>query len=105
MDKEIEKIIVKFLSNNANEEDLNQLTHWLKTKENARLFDHYIEINYALDMNINEFDSKGVKKALTKKIKQDKSVFYKYNVYRGFKYVAAAVVIFGLGFFFQRQYI
>jgi hypothetical protein len=101
MNKEIEKIIVKFLTNSANEEDLNKLTDWLKTKDNIQFFDHYIETNYALDMNMNEFDSNGVKKALAKKIRQDRSVFYKYKV---FKYAAAAVIVFGLGYFFRDNF-
>lgn len=80
MDNKIEKIIVKFLTNSANEEDLNKLTDWLNVKNNIQFFDQYIETNYALDMNMNEFDSKRVKKALAKKIGQDKSVFYKYRI-------------------------
>ena len=47
MNKEIEEIIVKFLTNSAKEEDLNKLTNWLKTKDNVHLFDRYIETNYA----------------------------------------------------------
>jgi hypothetical protein len=52
-------------------------------------------------MNMNEFDSNGVKKALAKKIRQDRSVFYKYKV---FKYAAAAVIVFGLGYFFRDNF-
>ena len=40
---------------------------------------------------MNEFDSKGVKKALMKKIKQDKSIFYKFKFHKVMKYAAVAV--------------
>lgn len=101
MNKEIEKKIVKFLTNCANEEDLNELANWLKTKDNTQLFDHYIETNYALDMNMNKFDSRGVKNALKGKIKQDKNVFYQYKIFKAFKYAATAAIIFGMGFFLR----
>ncbi|MDO5977468.1 FecR family protein [Flavivirga spongiicola] len=101
MNEKIENIIVKFLTNGANEEELEKLSNWLKIKDNAQFFDHYIKTNYALDMNMNEFDSKGVKKALMEKIKQDKRIFYKLKIHKVMKYAAVAVVFLGLGYFYQ----
>ena len=101
MDKEIEKIIVKFLTNGANEEDLNKLANWLNVKNNVQFFDQYITTNYALDMNMNEFDSKSVKNALAKKIRQNKNAFYKYRLHKITKYAAAAIIVFSLGYFFR----
>ncbi|MBU2950599.1 DUF4974 domain-containing protein [Tamlana agarivorans] len=104
MNKEIENIIVKFLISSANEEELDQLGVWLKTKENVKLFGEYIEINYALDVNFNEFDNKNVKNALSEKIKQESSVFYKYKVYNVLKYAAVVLLFFGLGFIFKEHF-
>ncbi|MGY0425453.1 MAG: FecR family protein, partial [Polaribacter sp.] len=103
MSEEIEKIIVTFLTNGANKEELKKLTDWLKIKGNVHFFDHYIDINYALNTNINEFDSKGVKEALMKRIKQDKNIFYKLKIRKVMKYVAAALIILGLGYYFQNN--
>ena len=101
MNEEINKIIVKFFTNCANEEDLERLENWLNVKNNTQIFDKYTQTNYALDMNINEFNSKSIKKALVKKINQDKRVFYKHRLYKITKYAAAAVIVFSLGLFFQ----
>ena len=101
MNEEINKIIVKFFTNCANEEDLDKLENWLNVKNNTQIFDKYTETNYALDMNINEFNSKSIKKALVKKINQDKRVFHKHRLYKITKYAAAAVIVFSLGLFFQ----
>lgn len=103
MNEKIEKIIVKFLTNGANEEELEKLADWLKIKNNTHFFDYYIKTNYALDMNMNKFDSKGVKKALTKKIKQDTSIFYKFKIRKVMKYAAVAVIFLGIGYFFQQD--
>ncbi len=101
MKKEIENIIVKFLTNGANEEELEKLAKWLKDKDNVLLFDRYVKMNYALDMNLNKFNSDAVKIALRKKKRQDKSVFYRLRTHKVLKYAAAAVIIFGLGYFFR----
>lgn len=100
MNKEIEKIIVKFLTHNANEKDLDKLTDWFTTKKNVLFFDHHIETNYALNMNMNKFDSSGVKKALLKKIRQDRFVFYQKKVVQ---YAAIALMVFGSGYFFRHH--
>ncbi len=101
MKKEIENIIVKFLTNVTNEEELEKLAKWLKDKDNVLLFDRYVKMNYALDMNLNKFNSDAVKIALRKKKRQDKSVFYRLRTHKVLKYAAAAVIIFGLGYFFR----
>lgn len=101
MNKKIENIIVKFLMNTANIEELEALTHWLKKPENKQYFKNYVRINYAMDINMKQFDTENAKKEYLRKIKQDKSMFFKLRLYNISKYAAAAVIVFGLGYLFK----
>ncbi len=104
MNEEINKIIVKFLTNGASEKELEEFACWLNNKENANYFDYYIKINYALNINMNEFDSKRVKETLMKKIQHDKNLFYKLKIYNFIKYAAVAIVFLGMGYFYQQYF-
>jgi ferric-dicitrate binding protein FerR (iron transport regulator) len=101
MNENIEKILVKFLMNTANIDDLEMLTEWLKKEENNDLFESYVKINYAMDLNMNEFDSKSAKKEYLRKIREDKRMFYKLKRSKVFKYAAAAILVLGMSYFFQ----
>ncbi|WP_299671857.1 FecR family protein [uncultured Polaribacter sp.] len=102
MNENIEKKIVKFLMNAANIDDLEVLTTWLQKKKNKQLFKDYIRTNYAMDININPFDTEKAKREYLRKIRQDKKKGHTLKIYTLFKYAAAAVLIFGLGYFYQQ---
>lgn len=99
MTKKIEKIIVKFLMNTANVEELEMFTDWIKEPENKQLFKSYVKANYAIDINMKHFDTENAKKEYLNRIKKEKKAIYK--LYRVSKYAAAAVIVFALGFFFR----
>ena len=101
MNQKMENIIVKFLMNTANINELESLTIWLKKPENRQIFKSFVKTNYAMDINMKKFDTENVKKEYLSKIKKDKSVFYRYRFHEISKYAAAAVILFGLGFFFR----
>tara|TARA_B110000902_G_C14269553_1_gene572632 strand:+ start:1530 stop:2681 length:1152 start_codon:yes stop_codon:yes gene_type:complete len=101
MNENIEKILVKFLMNTANIDDLEMLTEWLKNEDNKHLFETYVKINYAMNLNMNEFDSKNAKKVYLKKIKEDKRMLYKLKRNTFLKYAAAAVLVLGMSYLFQ----
>ena len=101
MNQKIENIIVKFLMNTANIEELEALTDWLKKPENKQYFKNYVRINYAMDINMKQFDTENARTEYLRKIKQDKSMFFKLRLYNIYKYAAAAVIVFGLGYFFK----
>lgn len=102
MNENIENKLIKFLMNTANIEELEVLTKWLKKDQNKQIFKSYIKINYAMDINTNEFDTENAKKEYLRKIRQDKNLMYRLKVYKVLKYAAAAVIIFGLGYFYQQ---
>lgn len=99
MNKEIEKKIIKYLMNTANIDDLEVLTNWLEDEHHKKIFKNYVRINYAMDINTNEFDTKKAKTAYLRKIKQHKKRKLRIEI---FKYAAAAaVVVFAFSYFSQ----
>ena len=74
-----------------------------KDDQNKQIFDNYIRTNYAMDINTNGFDTENAKKEYLRKIRQDKKQIQKLEFYKVFKYAAAAVIVFGLGYFFQQD--
>ena len=103
MNQKIEKILVKFFMNVANIDDLETLTDWLKKKEHKEIFKNHVKTNYAIDINMNEFDTESAKKEYLNKIRQDKKSVYKFKNYKILKYAAAAVIIFSIGYLFQQE--
>lgn len=102
MKKSIEPLIVKFLTNDANREELLRLETWIQEKDNKSLFLKYIKVNIAINKIMRKYDKEGAKKSFLLHIKQEKSLFQNKNkVYTLLKYAAAAIIVFGLGFFFR----
>lgn len=102
MNENIEKILVNFLMNTSNIEELEILKDWLKKDEHRQIFKSYIKTNYAMDINLSEFDSENAKTEYLRKIRRDKNMLHKLKIYRVLKYAAAAVILFGLGYFYQQ---
>ncbi|GAA3604975.1 DUF4974 domain-containing protein [Flavivirga amylovorans] len=89
--------------NAANIDELEILANWLKKDEHKQIFKSYIKTNYAMDINTNEFDTENAKKEYLRKIRLSKKTTYKFKIYKVLKYAAAAVIIFGMGYFFQQK--
>ena len=102
MNENIENKLVKYLMNAANIDDLEVLTNWLKDDQNKQIFKNYIRTNYAMDINTNKFDTNNAKKEYLRIIRQDKKLVHELKIHKVFKYVAAAVIVFGLGYFYQQ---
>jgi ferric-dicitrate binding protein FerR (iron transport regulator) len=98
----IEKIIVKYLSNQATFAELDALDNWIKNPENEKLFQSYIRTNYAIDYNLKKFNSDKIKLMLSEKIAKEKKVFRIKKIRQRILYGAAASLVIGLlatGFF------
>lgn len=91
----IENIIVKFLTNQASASELSELELWIEDANNLEMYNRYVKINYAIEYNIKEFDSYGVKSKL-------KEAFARENKERKLKklrkiiYYSAAAVVLGI---------
>lgn len=98
----IENIIVKYLSNQANFAELDALDNWIKNPENEKLFQSYIRTNYAIDYNLKKFNSDKIKLMLSKEIGKEKKVFRLKKIRQRILYGAAASLVIGMlatGFF------
>jgi transmembrane sensor len=98
----IENIIVKYLSNQANFAELDALDNWLKNPENEKLFQSYIRTNYAIDYNLKKFNSDKIKFILSQEIVKERKVIRLKKIRQRILYGAAASLVIGLlttGFF------
>ncbi|MET3028583.1 FecR family protein [Flavobacterium sp. UW10123] len=100
--KKSERLIVKFITNQASQEEIEQLTEWLKNEENQIVFKDFIKTNYAIDAALNTFDSTEVRKQLSERINKENSVFYKRRFSSYYKYAAILIVALG-GFYFYKN--
>ena len=94
MNKKIENLIVKFLTKEANLDELQQLEIWINNPENESLFFDYIKTNTFINMITSKHDKKSAKANILRRIKQEKNSFYRTAWKSNFvKYAAAVVVI------------
>lgn len=105
MKQNIEKIVVKFFMNAADVNDLETLTNWIKNKENLQTFKNYVKTNYAMDVNMNEFNTENAKKEYLYKIRQDKKKNKRFKIYKISAYAVAASIalIISLTIFFNQE--
>ncbi len=100
--KKSERLIVKFITNQATTTEIEELTEWLKQEENQIVFKDFVKTNYAIDTSLNTFDSTEVKKQLTERIRKENNVFYKRRFSSYYKYAAILIVALG-GFYFYKN--
>lgn len=99
----IENLIVKYLTNEVSDSDLDFLSEWIKNPENEKIFDTYVKIHYETTVAMNQPDVDRIKEKLLKKIKRDKNPFSSNKLVSVFKYAAILVVSFGLGYLYQKS--
>ena len=100
--KKSEDLIVKFITNQANLEEIELLTQWLQKIENLKVFQDFVKTNYAIDYSVLSFDANETKKNLYQKIKQNNRVLYKRRLQSYFNYAALIALIIGITYFYQR---
>lgn len=103
MNKKIEEIIINFLNNSANNDELNLLSKWIKVPENLEIFKEYIEINYASNYNFSVDNNEKIIKNILSTIRKEKPVVRKLKIKSVYKYAVAAILVIGLVsvFFYQ----
>jgi len=99
--KKSERLIVKFITNQANQEEIETLTKWLEDEENQIVFKDFVKINFAIDAVTNIFDSTEVKKQLSERINAENNVFVKKRFSSYYKYAAILVMLLGSIYFYQ----
>lgn len=95
---EIEKIIVKFLNQEANHSELEKLDDLLKTDEGIRAFNSLVKIQYLSTVSMSEYDVNKAKKSIKNRLKRDKQISRMY-IYRRMAFAASIVLILGMAFY------
>ncbi|PXY43102.1 FecR family protein [Flavobacterium hydrophilum] len=100
--KKSERLMVKFITNQASQDEIEMLTEWLKEEGNQIEFREFVKTNYAIDSTMNTFDSAEIRKQLSERIQKENNVFYKRRFSSYYKYAAILVVALG-GFYFYKN--
>lgn len=101
--KKSERLIVKYLSNQANQEEIEKLTAWLEEEQHKIIFKDFVKANYVMDHAMQHFDASEVQKQLADRIKKEKNVFYRHRFASYYKYVAIVIVALGTFYFYQNS--
>lgn len=96
--QDIHRLIIKYLTRQTTLLERNKLEVWLENYDNYKLFKEYVKTNYLIDLNMEMFEADDSKKELLELIHKEKK---QYRFRRYTKYAAAAVIVFGLGYFFK----
>lgn len=101
--KKSERLIVKFITNQASKDEIETLTEWLKKEKNQIVFKDFVKTNYAVDTAMYSFDSTEVKKQLRERIQKEKKVFQKRRFSSYYKYAAIFILVLGGFYFYQNS--
>lgn len=93
MNKNIEKIILKYFSKQASIDELKELAKWLDEPSHVLLYREFVKINYLIEYDLIDFDTEKEKKKILTRIHQKKSNKVKTKVIDLYKYAAAIVLI------------
>lgn len=103
--KEIENYIVKYLSNQATLNELDELSLWLENPVNRPLFNNYVKTNYAITYTMKHYDANQTKKHLIDVINKEKKTYRLLKVKQNiFKYAAVIILFLCLGYGYQQGY-
>ncbi len=91
--KKDEKLIVKYLNNQATSKELDALELWLKEPENQKEFNHYVKINYLIAHNLKTFNADKTRRELQYLIKKDSKILKLKKIQNYSKYAAILVGI------------
>ena len=101
--RKIEQQIVKFITNEASEEEIEELTEWLAKGENKKVFKDFVKVNYLIDVATTVNDSSEVTKQLLARINSEKNVFSKKSFYAYYKYAAILILFLGGIYFYTNS--
>ncbi len=93
----MKSLIIKFLTNSATEQEIQQLGEWIKTTDNKVIFEEYIEINKAINKNIKAPDKSLLEQKLLAEIKRKVRGKKITRIHRYLKYAALIVLFISVG--------
>ena len=100
--KEIENLIVKYLSQAASAEDLDVLNNWIADDKNHQVYKDFIKTHFAITLAMKDSDINKIKKELRKEIRKGKKEYYSRRLLSVMKYAAIAIFFIGVGIIWQQ---
>ncbi len=97
---EVEKLILKYLSNNATAQELDELSEWILIDGNEELFEEYVQLHLKILTGMNGPDTDEIKKNVLKKINRDRS---RQIFVQTMKYAALVLMLIGFGYYYQQD--
>ena len=97
-----EKLIIKFISQTANIDDLNRLMKFLDDKKNLEIFKSFIKTNYYSIYAMQNFERDDILKVLQKRILDEKRKISRKKIFKKLlRYAAILTLFFGLGYYYN----
>ncbi|PQB03208.1 anti-sigma factor [Polaribacter filamentus] len=94
----IEKIIVKFINQEANQSELKALDLWLKNDENKIIFNHFIKTEYLIAVNLADYNVEKAKVSIKNKIEINKKK-RRASFVKTISIAASIIILLGVSFF------
>lgn len=101
--KRIRELIVKYITASISAEEWDELQQWLAKDGREEIFKDYVEINYAIDQAMKEYNTEKSKQLLLDKIRSDKRTWYRSRLVKGLRYAALVVFLVGTGYFVHQE--
>lgn len=95
MMSDIENLIIKYLTNSANANDLDRLAVWVQEPNNKKIFKEYVDVHYSVFYSMKNPNTQEVLDELLITIRREKTLVYKLKTNPIYK-VAAAVLVVGV---------
>ena len=93
MTQNIEKLIIKYLTNSANANDLDILSEWIENPSNEKKFKDFVQTHVAINYSMNDPESEVFIEQLLYRISKEKSLVYKIKKQPIYRYAAAASIL------------
>ena len=104
MKETTEKVIINFLCDDSNIQELEFLLRWISKDENYNLFRQFVSIHHYSNVIMNKSDKDSIISEINKRISNERVGLNKVVVFKKFyKYAAIVVASIGLGYYMNNS--
>lgn len=104
MKETTEKVIINFLCDDSNIQELEFLLRWISKDENYNLFRQFVSIHHYSNVIMNKSDKDSIISEINKRISNERVGLNKVIVFKKFyKYAAIVVASIGLGYYMNNS--
>tara|TARA_R110000868_G_scaffold127458_3_gene335109 strand:+ start:2624 stop:3787 length:1164 start_codon:yes stop_codon:yes gene_type:complete len=99
---ETEKIIVKFLNQEANHSELEKLEDLLKNEKGIQVFNSFVKTQYLSTLSMTEYDVNKAKESIKARLKKGKRI-KRINLYKRMAVAASVMLVLGIAFYMMNN--